>query len=85
MKHYAMLDPTLPEMLTTLRSRFYAWENEDDLLIACHTFASRWYLGMGSNLYAAICKIDYDAKDSEPSEDVEEMVSVLESEYTNAR
>ena len=85
MKHYAMLDPTLDEMMTTLRSRFHAWEGDDDLLIACHTFAERWYLGQGSNLYAAICKIGYDAKDVEPSEDVEEMVGVLEEEYAVAR
>jgi hypothetical protein len=85
MKHYAMLDPTLDEMMTTLRSRFHAWECDDDFLIACHTFASRWYIGMGSNLYAAICRIDYNCKGCEPSEDVEEMVSVLETEYATAR
>lgn len=81
-----MLDPTLDEMLAFLRSSFHGWdETPDDFKIAIHHFAERWYLGMGSNLYAAICEIDYNAKDVEPSEDIEEMVSALESHYAVSR
>lgn len=78
-----MRDPNLSEMMAFLRSSFHGWgiEGDDDFKIAIHHFAERWYLGQGSNLYKAICEIDYNAKDAEPSEDVEEMVSALETEY----
>lgn len=79
-----MKDPTLSEMLTFLRSSFHGWsETPDDFKIAVHYFAERWHGGMWTNLYAAICEIDYNPKDSEPSEDIEEMVSALETEYAS--
>jgi hypothetical protein len=39
------------------------WEGfADDVLIACHYFASDYYRGEHSQLYQAICAIGYDGK-----------------------
>ena len=81
-----MKDPTLAEMLTFLASKFhYHSETPDDFEIAAHYFADRWHGGMWSNLYGALCEINYDAKDTEPSEDIEEMVKALETEFASSR
>jgi hypothetical protein len=78
-----MKDPTLNDMLNLLRSK-YDWtgnENKDEYKIAIHFFSERWYVGQGSNLYKAICAIDYNPKDTEPDEYIEEMILALETEY----
>lgn len=77
-----MPDPTLADMLATLEtvSAFKGRDLADDRLIACHHFATENYNGLGSNLYAAICEIDWDG-DEEPSLLQRAMMDALETQF----
>lgn len=65
------LDPTLEEMEDFLRQKtsgLLDWSESgtaDVMRIAIHYFASEHYCGMFSNLYQAVCTVDYDQKDLE--------------------
>lgn len=81
-------DPTLSEMKAALAGalppslRYEGWEQ--DCLIAAYYFAAHHYQGQGSNLYAAICEIDYNPKclelEDEPSS-VQECYEILRQDF----
>ena len=87
------LDPTLEEMETFLRQKttglidWREFSSETLARIAIHYFASHNYSGQFSNLYQAICRIDYkpcnemDLED-EPDDEVHFMYSLLTNKYT---
>lgn len=86
------LDPTLEEMESFLRHKTGGLIDWTDYVtyyqfkIAAHYFASHNYSGEHSNLYQAICRIDYrpcnemDLED-EPDDEVQLMYQLLTNEY----
>lgn len=86
-----MIDPTLEEMECFLRQKtsgLLDWSEQStqcEMKVAIHYFASEHYCGMFSNLYRAICTIDYDQKYLEfddESFDVKLMHDFLVNKYT---
>lgn len=80
-------DATLAEMEKYLIDNgFPGPEFHDSRLIAIHYFACDWHSGILSNLYAAICKIDYFPNRTDfcdEDECVHEMYRVLENNLTS--
>jgi len=86
------LDPTLEDMTAFLRQKtaglsdWREWQTECMARIAIHYFASHHYAGQFSNLYQAICSIDYHTPnemelEDEPDEEVHFMYKLLTDEY----
>lgn len=84
------LDPTLEEMENFLRQKtsgLLDWSDfttYDVVKIAVHYFAARHHSGQFSNLYKAMCRIDYNSKSLELEDeysDVQLMYSLLTKEY----
>lgn len=86
------LDPTLEEMESFLRHKtggLIDWSDtyaDDVARIAIHYFASHNHSGQFSNLYQAICQIDYRTcnemeLEDEPDEEVQLMYQLLTNEY----
>lgn len=82
------LDPTLEEMTSYLKNNTppsLRWEGfSDDCMIAAYWFASHYYCGSGSNLYAALCGVPYNPKDvelEEEHESVQELYVELQTRF----
>ena len=87
-----MNDPTLADLKASLNAYLPSslrWEGwEDDCLIACFWFASHYYHGQFSNLYAVVCSIPYDPKSLEledESEGIKELYAYLENTFKNKK
>lgn len=87
------LDPTLEEMEDFLRQNTGSLIDWTDYVanyqfrIAAHYFASHNYSGEHSNLYQAICRIDYHScnemeLEDEPDEEVHLMYKLLTDKYS---
>ena len=85
------LDPTLEEMESFLRHKtgsLIDWTESTayyQFKVAAHYFAARHYTGQFSNLYQAVCRIDYNSKDLEledEDDDVQFMYSLLTDKYS---
>lgn len=85
------LDPTLEDMSAFLRhktSGLIDWRDctaRYEMNIAIHYFAGAYHNGQFSNLYQALCAVDYNQKDmeleDEPDENVHLMYDLLVKEY----
>lgn len=84
------LDPTLEEMESFLRHKtggLIDWTDSFayfQFKVAAHYFASHNYSGQFSNLYQAICRIDYETMGLEledEDEEVQFLYSLLTDEY----
>lgn len=84
------LDPTLEDMTAFLRQKTAGLldhseeSTSDDIKIAIHYFATSYHGGMFSNLYQAICQVDYTQNCMEledEGEDVELCYNLLVKEY----
>jgi hypothetical protein len=84
------LDPTLEEMESFLRQNtgsmidWTEYSTHYTMKIAVHYFSARHYTGQFSNLYQAICQIDYNSKDLELEDEDDEvhmMYDLLVKQY----
>lgn len=84
------LDPTLEEMESFLRHKTGGLIDWSDCFayfnfkVAAHYFAARHYSGQFSNLYQAVCRIDYNSMGLEledEDEEVQFLYSLLTNEY----
>ena len=81
-------DPTLEQMKKALAGalapslRYEGWQ--EDCLIAAYYFAAHHYSGQGSNLYKAVCEIDYNPKCLElenESDSVQSCYEILRQDF----
>ena len=82
-------DPTLKQILSYLktakRKRHVWFEGEDTPLIAAHYYCARNYSGQFSNLYKALCSINYNPRSldlEDECEDVQSCYQLLERAFS---